>query len=170
MKKRISSSSRLAIVPFLPQAEAATAEHPGNGNQKKRLFRGTRGVSLAEVMVTMTLVILLVTVVYSALMIAGRLSIRYTNRYTATCQIADILECYKEPGISFEAALSFYGKSPSTVSHDGITSVYLFEETEYTISVTVTERETSYDFIAIATLRSNGSVLYEYSLYRGVYQ
>lgn len=135
--------------------------------------RRHRGISLVEVVVTMALVIQFATVTYSAIMMATQLRTVYANRYTATCEVADILECYRDPELSFSEALSFYGKIPWEATRDetdsGIFYTYLFKEPAYSIRVTIVERETSYDFTAVATLNSDRKVLYEYTLYQGIY-
>lgn len=132
--------------------------------------RRERGFSLSEVMITMTLVIMFVTVLYSSLMAVGRTQLRTNARYYATGEVADILACYREDSLPFMQALQFYGKVPVSVTEEeNGNTVYLFEEKTYRITVTIVEREDSFDFVAQAFLCDSGAKIYEYYIFGGSY-
>ena len=119
----------------------------------KRLLRDRRGVSIAEVVVAMTMVLIITGAAISVQIASTRADVAYRHKYQALNACENAVACVRFAGNSSETLAEALGKAGFVTDNGGFTHksgdyevVVAFEEERYVV-------------------RYNGEIIYEYVQY-----
>ena len=119
----------------------------------KRLLRDRRGVSIAEVVVAMTMVLIITGAAISVQISSTRADVAYRHKYQALNACENAVSCVRFAGDSSETLAEALGKAGFVTDH----GVFTHKSDDYEVVVAFEEER--------YVVRYNGEIIYEYIQY-----